>query len=308
MTKVLNNILEAIGRTPLIELNRVVNNCPANILAKVELFNPSGSAKARTAYGMISAAKRDGKIDSNTVIVEPTSGNQGIALSMIGAVLGHRTIIVMPENMSVERQKLVRAYGAEIVLTPASEDVNGALKKAKEIVLSTPNAWMPNQFANSANPEFHSETTAKEILEQLDRPLHALVAGVGTGGTISGVAKVLKKQFPNMKTYAVEPANSAVIAGKPPAPHKIQGIGDGFIPINLDLDIIDGTISVADDDAIMTAQRLAKEDGLLVGISSGAAVWAACKVGNELGKEKDVLTFLVDTGERYLSTDLFRGI
>lgn len=308
MAKVLNNILEAIGNTPLVKLNRIADNCSANILAKIEFMNPSGSAKARAALGMILAAEKDGIINSNSTIVEPTSGNQGIALAMVGAVRGYRTIVVMPETMSIERRKLAKAYGAEIVVTPADQDVNGALKKAQEIVKSTPGSWMPNQFQNPANPEFHQKTTALEILEQIGKEsIDAIVAGVGTGGTLTGVTQVLKKQFPHMKAYAVEPTNSAVIAGKPPGRHKLQGIGDGFIPDNLDLDVLDNPISVSDEDAINTARRLAREEGLLAGISSGAAVWAACQVGKELGTGKNVLTVLVDTGERYFSTELYEN-
>lgn len=305
MSKVADTILEAIGNTPLIKLNKITNGCPAQILAKVEIVNPSGSAKARTALGMILAAEKKGILNPNSVIVEPTSGNQGIALAMVGAVRGYRTIIVIPESMSIERQKIIKAYGAEVVLTPAEQDVGGAVKKAKEIVSTIPGAWMPNQFENADNPQYHAETTAQEILEQLDRPIDALVAGVGTGGTLVGVARVLKRQFPQLKVYAVEPANSAVIAGKPAGPHKLQGIGDGFIPEILDMDILDAPIPVTDEDAINTARQLARDEGLLAGISSGAAVWAACKVGKKLGAGKNVLTFIVDTGERYLSTELF---
>ncbi|MEG6616057.1 cysteine synthase A [Peptococcaceae bacterium 1198_IL3148] len=308
MGKVLNNILDAIGNTPMVKLHRVVDHCPANIYAKIESSNPSGSAKARTALGMILAAEKEGILKPESIIIEPTSGNQGIALSMVGAVRGYRTIIVMPDNMSVERQQLIKAYGAEIVLTPANENVEGAVKKAQQLVRTTPHAWMPNQFENSANPKFHEQTTAQEILEQLDQPIDALIAGVGTGGTLSGVAHVLKKHFPQLKVYAVEPSNSAVIAGKPAGPHKLQGIGDGFVPANLDMSILDSPISVSDEDAINTARRLAREEGLLVGISSGAAVWAACEVGKQLGAGKNILTILVDTGERYLSTDLFKDL
>ncbi|WP_031515640.1 cysteine synthase A [Desulfofalx alkaliphila] len=308
MASILNNILEAIGSTPLVRLNRITDSCPANILVKAEFLNPSGSAKARAALGMILAAEKEGIINQNSVIVEPTSGNQGIALAMVGAVRGYRTIIVMPETMSIERKKLIKAYGAEIILTPADQDVQGAVNKAREIVQSIPNSWMPNQFLNPANPEFHQKTTALEILHQIgEESIDAIVFGVGTGGTLTGVARVLKKHFPHMKTYAVEPASSAVIAGKPPGKHKIQGIGDGFIPGNLDLDILDSPISVTDEDAINTARRLAREEGLLVGISSGAAVWAACQVGEQLGPNKNVLTVLVDTGERYFSTELYEN-
>lgn len=302
---VVDNILETIGKTPLIRLNKIAADCPANIYAKVEMINPSGSIKARTALGLITAAEKEGILNKNSTIVEPTSGNQGIALAMIGAVKGYRTIIVMPESMSVERQKLIKAYGAELVLTPAAQDVDGAVKKAKEIADSIPGAWMPNQFENPNNPKIHEQTTAVEILEQIDRPIDALVAGVGTGGTLSGTARILKKHYPNMKVYAVEPANSAVISGMPPGPHKIQGIGDGFIPKNLDLELLDDCISVTDEDAITTAQNIASKEGILVGISSGANIWASIHLGHKLGPGKNIVTFLVDTAERYLSTDLF---
>lgn len=308
MSKVLSSILDAIGGSPMVKLNRVVNDCPANIYAKIEIMNPSGSAKARTALGMILAAEKEGILKPDSIIIEPSSGNQGIALAMVGAVRGYRTIIAMPDNMSVERQKLIRAYGAEIVLTPAKDSVNGAVEKAKELANQIPNAWMPNQFNNEANPKFHEETTAQEILEQFDQPIDAIVAGVGTGGTITGIARVLKKRFPQLKVYAVEPSNSAVIAGKQPGNHKLQGIGDGFVPDNLDMTILDSPISVTDEDAINTARRLAREEGLLVGISSGAAVWAACEIGKQMGAGKNILTVLVDTGERYLSTDLFEDL
>lgn len=305
MAGIYQNILDAVGNTPLIKLNRVTDHCLANVFAKVEFLNPSGSAKARTALGMILAAEKKGLLQANAVIVEPSSGNQGVALAMVGAVRGYRTIIVMPDCMSTERQKLIKAYGAELILTPADQDVDGAVKKAQQMVATIPNAWMPNQFENPSNPQFHAITTAQEILDQLDQPLHALVAGVGTGGTLSGVARELKKRHPDLKVFAVEPTNSAVIAGQEPGRHQLQGIGDGFVPKNLDLDLLDEPISVTDEDAITTARRLAREEGLLVGASSGAAVWAACQVGNKLGAGKNVLTVLVDTGERYLSTDLF---
>lgn len=255
MNKVLNNILETIGNTPIIKLNRAADDCTANILAKVEFINPGSSAKSRTALGMLLAAEKSGIINPETVIAEPTSGNQGISLAMAGAVRGYRTIIIMPENMSIERRKLIKAYGAEVVVTPADQDVSGAVKKAKEIAQSTPNSWMPNQFENPANPEYHRNTTAQEIIEQCNFPIDALVAGVGTGGTMSGVASVLKEQYPQIKVYAVEPTGSAVISGNPPGAHKIQGIGDGFIPENLNLKLLDGTILVKDDDAINTANR-----------------------------------------------------
>ncbi|WP_066637018.1 cysteine synthase A [Desulfolucanica intricata] len=306
MSKILNNILEQIGETPVVRLNKVKDDCPAELLAKLEMFNPSGSAKARAAYGMILEAEKEGEIKPGSIIVEPTSGNQGIALAMVGAVKGYKVIIVMPDSMSVERRMLAQAYGAEVVLSPAHEDVSGAIRKAREIVKSTPNAWMPNQFANPANPRFHSRTTAQEILKQVDSPIDALVAGVGTGGTLTGIARILKDKYPSIKVYAVEPANSAVIAGSEPGPHKLQGIGDGFIPENLDLSILDAPIPVSDSDAYDMTRRLAREEGLLVGISGGAAVYAAKQIGMELGEGKKIVVILPDTGERYLSTDLYR--
>lgn len=305
MGKVLNSVLDAVGKTPLVRLNRIKGDCQAEILSKLEMFNPSGSAKARAALGMILAAERDGLIRPGSVIVEPTSGNQGIALAMVGAVKGYRVIVVMPESMSMERRQLIRAYGAEVVLTPAAEDVGGAIKKAQELVATIPNAWMPNQFSNPSNPSYHEQTTALEILEQLEGPVHAFVAGVGTGGTLTGIARVLKKEFPDLQVVAVEPSASAVIGGAPPGRHGIQGIGDGFIPDNLDLGLVDRSFAVSDQDAYEMTRRLAREEGLLVGVSGGAAVFAALQVGRELGPGKTVLTVLPDTGERYLSLDLF---
>ncbi len=305
MAKVLSNILETICGTPMVKLNRVKDDCPAEILAKMEMFNPGGSAKARAAYGMLLEAEREGRIKKGSVIVEPTSGNQGIALAMVGAVKGYRVIVVMPENMSKERRQLARAYGAEVVVTPAGDDVAGAVKKAREIVASQPGAWMPDQFSNPANPGFHESTTALEILDQAGGPVHALVAGVGTGGTLTGVARVLKRKYPDIKVYAVEPANSAVISGGKPGKHGLQGIGDGFIPENLDLSLVDETIQVTDDNAYEMTRRLAREEGILAGISSGAAAFAAVQAGRRLGPGKTVVTVLVDTGERYLSTPVF---
>lgn len=305
--KVLNNILEIIGGTPMVRLTRVSGECPAEILAKLEMFNPSGSAKARAALGMIVDAESSGVLKSGSVIVEPTSGNQGIALAMVGAVKGYRVIVVMPENMSPERKMMAEAYGAEVVLTPKGEDVSGAINKAKEIAAATPGAWMPDQFNNPSNPHYHETTTAVEILEQVGhRPVHALVAGVGTGGTLTGIARVLKGVYPDVKVYPVEPEKSAVISGKPPGEHMLQGIGDGFIPHNLDLSLIDEPLAVSDQEALEMTRRLAREEGILAGFSSGAAVAAAIRIGARLGRDKVVVVVLPDTGERYLSTPAFK--
>ncbi|MEW6771967.1 MAG: cysteine synthase A [Bacillota bacterium] len=302
---IFNSILEVIGHTPIVRLNRVAGDCPAKIIAKLEMLNPTGSAKARSAWGMIQAAEKAGILKPGGLIVEPTSGNQGIALAMVGAVRGYRVILVMPETMSIERKKLMEAFGAEVILTPAAEDLSGAVRKARELAASIPGAWMPDQFSNPTNPAYHERTTGQEILEQLEGPIDAFVAGVGTGGTLTGAARALKKRFPEVQIYAVEPASSAVIGGGPPGHHKIQGIGDGFIPGNLDRALLNGAIPVSDDEAFAMARRLAREEGILAGISSGAAVAGAIKVGEQLGPGTTVLTILPDTGERYLSTALF---
>lgn len=303
---IMDNVLSAVGSTPMVRLDRVRDGCEADILAKLEMFNPGGSSKARAALGMVLAAEEEGLIKPGSIIVEPTSGNQGIALAMVGAVKGYRVIVVMPDCMSVERRQLAEAFGAEVILTPGEEDVQGAVNKAREIAETTPGVWMPDQFANPANPRFHEKTTAREILEQVSGPIHALVAGVGTGGTLTGVARVLKKTYPEIKVYAVEPENSAVISGGPPGRHMLQGIGDGFIPENLDLSLVDSPVLVSDEEALRMTRRLASQEGLLAGISSGAAVAAALKVGRELGKGKNVVVILPDTGERYLSTPVFK--
>ncbi|WP_347487935.1 cysteine synthase A [Desulfoscipio sp. XC116] len=307
MSIIFDNVLELVGHTPVVRLNKVTDGCAAQILAKLEMLNPSGSAKARAALGMIIAAEKAGKIQPGTVIVEPTSGNQGIALAMVGAVKGYRVIVVMPDSMSKERKLLARAYGAEVVLTPAAEDVNGAVQKAREMVKQIPGAWMPDQFTNPDNPAFHAHTTAGEILEQVEGGIDAYVAGVGTGGTLTGVARVLKERYAQIKIYAVEPQKSAVISGGKPGRHGIQGIGDGFVPANLDLELVDAPFAVSDEDAFNMTRRLAREEGLLVGFSGGAAVFAAVAVGRELGPGKTVLTILPDTGERYLSTPVFEA-
>jgi len=305
MPDIKENALELIGRTPVVRLHKVKDECQADILVKLEMFNPGGSAKARAAYGMITAAEQKGIIKPGATIIEPTSGNQGIALAMVGAVKGYRVIVVMPDSMSKERRQLASAYGAEVVLTPAAEDVNGAVRKAREIVAQTPGAWMPDQFTNPENPAYHERTTAQEILSQVGGEIHAYVAGVGTGGTLTGVARVLKNRYPGLKVYAVEPKGSAVLSGGKPGRHGIQGIGDGFIPDNLDLSLVDSPYAVGDDEAYAMTRRLAREEGILAGISSGAAVVAALAVGRELGPGKTVLAILPDTGERYLSTPVF---
>ncbi|MEW6574045.1 MAG: cysteine synthase A [Bacillota bacterium] len=302
---IFNNILEVIGNTPIVRLSRVADDCPARVIAKLEMLNPTGSAKARSAWGMIQAAENAGVLKPGGLIVEPTSGNQGIALAMVGAVRGYRVMLVMPETMSIERKKLMEAFGAEVVLTPAAEDLAGAVRKSRELAASIPGAWMPDQFSNPTNPDYHEGTTGQEILNQLDEPVDAFVLGVGTGGTLTGAARALKKRIPHLQVYAVEPASSAVIGGGPPGHHKIQGIGDGFIPVNLDQSLLTGAVAVSDEEAVNMARRLAKEEGILAGISSGAAVAAAVKVGKRLGAGTTVLTILPDTGERYLSTSLF---
>ena len=304
--RVCQNILEITGHTPIVKLNRTVQDCPAEIYAKLEMFNPSGSAKARAALGMIEDAEKKGLIKPGQIIIEPTSGNQGIGLAMVGAVKGYRVMVVMPDSMSRERQELVKAYGAEVFLSPGKDDIQGAVDLANELLKKHAGSWMPNQFVNPANPDYHAQTTAQEILEQMDM-IDVFVAGVGTGGTLSGVARVLKQKFSNIEIYAIEPSQSAVISGHKPGTHKIQGIGDGFIPDNLDRQLLDGTIMVDENEAIVMTRRLAKEEGILAGISSGAAVVAAKEIGGRLGPGKKVLTIFPDDGERYFSLKVFEG-
>ncbi len=295
------NVTELIGKTPIVKLNRVVDSGSADILAKLENFNPGGSVKDRICLSMIESAEKEGLLKEGSTIIEPTSGNTGIGLAMISAVKGYKCILTMPETMSLERIYILRSYGAEIVLTPGIEGMQGAIKKAEQLLKKIPNSFMPQQFKNSANPEIHRKTTAREILDVTGKNLDAFVAGVGTGGTITGVGEVLKEQNPKIRIVAVEPKESAVLSGKSPGPHKIQGIGAGFIPDILNREIIDEIIPVSDSDAFKTARELAQKEGLFVGISSGAAAFAALKVAKNLGKGKVVVVILPDTGERYFS-------
>ena len=299
-----NSILETIGRTPLVRLNRVVPEGSAEVFCKLETFNPMSSVKDRVAMAMIDDAELSGKLRPGMSVVEPTSGNTGIGLAMVCAVKGYRLILTMPESMSLERQRLLRAMGAEIVLTPRAEGMAGAIRCAQELCGKETNSFMPMQFENPSNPDIHERTTAQEILQ--DQPVvDAFVAGVGTGGTITGVGRVLKRSRSSCLIVAVEPKGSPVLSGGGPGTHGIQGIGAGFIPKVLDRSILDRIIQVSDDEAKEMARRLAKEEGILAGISSGAAVHAAVLVAKELGPGKTVVTLLPDSGERYLSTDLF---
>ena len=301
----MNNLLEAVGNTPMIRLNRVVQPGSATVYAKVESFNPMWSVKDRIAKAMIEDAEHRGLLRPDTTIIEPTSGNTGIGLAMVCAVKGYRLILAMPETMTLERRKIMAALGAQLVLTPGPEGMGGAIRKAEALAASTPNSFMPQQFKNPANPAVHRTTTAIEIIEALDH-VDAFVAGVGTGGTITGVGQVLRKKFPSVKIFAVEPEDSPVLSGGKPGPHKIQGIGAGFVPDVLDTKVYDSVIKVATKDAQATTRALAKMEGLFVGISSGAATWAAIKVAKDLGPGKTVVVILPDLGERYLSTDLFQ--
>lgn len=299
-----NNVLDLIGNTPVIRLQKVTSPNTATIWAKLERQNPAGCVKERIGLAMVEAAERNGYIKPGSTIVEPTSGNTGIGLAMVSAFKGYHLILVMPDTLSVERRMLFQAYGAEVVLTPGSGGMKAAITKAEEIVAVHQGAYMPNQFANPANPEIHRQTTALEILNQVPH-LDAFVAGVGTGGTITGVGEVLKAKTPSVEIVAVEPAESPVISGGDPGKHKIQGIGAGFIPSVLNVDVIDSIIKVKSEDAHEMARQLARREGLLVGMSSGAAVVGAIEVAKRLGKGKTVVTLLPDSGERYLSTGLF---
>jgi cysteine synthase A len=302
------DITETVGNTPLVRLNHITAGAKAQIAAKLESRNPVGSVKDRIGVAMIDDAEKKGLINKDTVIVEPTSGNTGIALAFVCAARGYRLILTMPETMSMERRQLLTIFGAELVLTPGAEGMTGAIKKAEELVAKNPNYFMPQQFKNPANPEIHRQTTAEEIWRDTEGKVDILVAGVGTGGTITGIADVIKKRKPSFKAIAVEPANSPVLSGGKPSPHKIQGIGAGFVPDVLRLDLVDEIIKVKDEDAGEMTRRLAREEGILAGISSGAATWAALEVAKRPENAgKLIVVIIPDTGERYLSTGLFKG-
>lgn len=301
--KIANNMTELIGNTPLVKINKLSS---ANILAKVESFNPAGSIKDRPALNMIEKAEQKGLINKDTIIIEPTSGNTGIGLAMVCAIKGYKMILTMPETMSLERRKLLQAYSAELVLTDGAKGMQGAVDKAIELSQKYPNSFIPQQFDNPANPDAHIKTTAEEIWRDTDGKVDVIIAGVGTGGTITGIAKGLKRHNPNIKTIAVEPDSSQVLAGKPAGSHKIQGIGANFVPKNFDYNVVDEIIPVSDEDAIETARKLAKEEGILCGISSGAAMYAAIDISKRPEyKNKMIVVILPDLGERYLSSELF---
>jgi cysteine synthase A len=308
MRRIYEDITKTIGHTPLVRLNRVTRGVEATILAKIESFNPLSSVKDRIGVSMIEAAEREGLIKEETIILEPTSGNTGIALAFVCAAKGYRLVLTMPETMTIERRKLLKAFGAELILTPGAEGMAGAVRRAEELAAQDPRYFIPQQFKNPANPEIHRRTTAKEIWEDTEGKVDIVVAGVGTGGTITGVAEVIKPLKPNFKAIAVEPAASPVLSGGEPGPHPIQGIGAGFLPDVLRLDLIDEIFQVENEDAATMARRLAKEEGILAGISSGAAAFAALEVAKRPeNKGKLIVVVLPDTGERYLSTELFEG-
>ncbi len=304
MVRIANNISELVGQTPIVKLNRLTDENSAEVYLKLEYMNPGSSVKDRIALSMIEAAERDGNLKEGDTIIEPTSGNTGIGLAMIAAAKGYRSVLVMPETMSMERRNLLRAYGAELVLTPGPDGMKGAIKKAEELA-EEKGYFMPQQFKNEANPEIHRRTTGKEIVEQMEQ-LDAFVSGIGTGGTITGAGQVLKDHYKDVKIYAVEPADSPILSGGNPGPHKIQGIGAGFIPDILDTKIYDEVIQVTNDQSFETARRAAREEGILGGISSGAAIYAALEVAKKMGKGKKVLAVIPSNGERYLSTPLYQ--
>lgn len=305
MTKIYNNITELVGQTPIVKLNNIVPEGAAEVYVKLEAFNPGSSVKDRIALAMIEQAEKDGKIKAGDTIVEPTSGNTGIGLAWVGAAKGYKVVIVMPDTMSIERRKIIQAYGAELVLTPGSEGMKGAIAKAHEIAEER-NGFVPLQFSNPANPAIHESTTGREILEAFgSEGLDAFISGVGTGGTVSGVSHTLKAANPNVRVFAVEADESAVLSGEKPGPHKIQGISAGFVPDTLDTAAYDGIIRVTSENALATGRAIGAKEGFLVGISSGAAIYAAIEKAKELGAGKKVLAILPDNGERYLSTALY---
>ncbi len=304
--KIYKNITEIIGNTPIVKLNRIAAGLKASILVKCESFNPGGSVKDRIALAMIEEAEKEGLLKPDSHIVEPTSGNTGIGLALVCAAKGYKLTLTMPDSMSVERRKILLAYGANLVLTPAADGMKGAITKAEELGKVDGHVFIPQQFRNKANPEIHRQTTAREILDAVGQKLDALVSGVGTGGTITGVGEILRKEIKHpIKIYAVEPVDSPVLSGGKPGKHKIQGIGAGFVPDVLNTKIYDHVITVGFEDAVITSRNLAKLEGIFVGISSGAALWAALHIAKDLKEGQTVLSLLPDTGERYLSTDLW---
>ena len=306
MTRIAENIVQLVGRTPLVRLNRVTAGAPATVAAKLESFNPGGSVKDRIGANMIEVAEQEGRIGPDSLIVEPTSGNTGVGLALVCAAKGYRLILTMPDTMSIERRKLLAALGAELVLTPGAEGMKGAVRRAEEIAQQRPNAFVPQQFRNPANPDIHRTATAEEIWRDTEGKVDVLVSGVGTGGTITGVAGAIKPRKPGFLAIAVEPDASPVLSGGEPGPHKIQGIGAGFVPDVLDVDLIDEVVRVTNEDAMGMARRLAREEGILAGISSGAAAFAAVQVAQRPENEgKLIVVILPDTGERYLSTEVF---
>ncbi|MFC5528607.1 cysteine synthase A [Cohnella yongneupensis] len=305
MTRMVNSVTELIGDTPAVALQRLTGPDDAEVLVKLEKMNPSGSVKDRAALGLMNAAEASGLIVPGSVLIEPTSGNTGIGLAMNAAARGYKIVLVMPDNMTAERISLLRAYGAEVVLTPAAERMPGAIRKAQQLLTEIPDSYMPNQFDNPANPDIHRTTTAVEILEQTEGRLDAFVATAGTGGTITGTGEELKKQLPGLYVAVVEPAGSPVLSGGEPGPHKLVGTSPGFVPAILNTSVYDEIIQVSDQDALETMRDLARREGLLVGPSSGASVWAAMQIARRLGPGKRVLCIAPDTGERYLSMDIF---